>query len=203
MEVGERGIRFAHMYPRPIDSHDLLGEQLNKHYPIAAGILLAALSLSACGGSAPAAAPSPSATSSSPTPSPAPTATTAQFASILAEGEKSWREYNDNIGTCAFASISQAPVDQMQSFTCKLTAQTVTITAKTAAKDMRALPTPPTEIATLHARTLKALDHLASIDAYTACKDDKSQACDDAESLTNGAIRPLVSVLDAWRPYMK
>lgn len=176
---------------------------MKKLYPLAAGLVFVALSLTACGGSAPAAAPSPSTSLASPTPSPTPTATTAQFASILAEGETNWREYNDNIGKCAFASISMQPIDQAQTIACRFNAQTVTITAKTAARNFRALPTPPAEISALHSRTLKALDSLAAVDASAACKDTSSQTCDDAETLANGAIRPLVSVLDAWRPYMK
>ncbi|MEO5313190.1 hypothetical protein PV772_03560 [Pseudarthrobacter sp. CC12] len=175
---------------------------MKKHYPIAAGLIVAALSLSACGGTTPAADASPTATVS-PTPSPTPTATVAQFASILTEQEKNWRDYNDNITTCAFASISTKPLDQMQALTCKFSAMTVTLTAKTAAKNIRALPTPPAEISSLRTRTLSALDDLAAIDATTACKDTESQACDDAETLANGAIRPLISVLDAWRPYTK
>lgn len=174
---------------------------MKKHYPIAAGLIVAALSLSACGGTTAASEATP--TAASPTPSPTPTATVAQFASILTEQEKNWRDYNDNITTCAFASISTKPLDQMQTLTCKFSAMTVTLTAKTAAKNLRALPTAPAEISSLTSRTLSALDSLAAIDATTACKDTNSQACDDAETLTNGAIRPLISVLDAWRPYTR
>lgn len=176
---------------------------MNKFYPIAAGLILAAMSLTACGGPAPAAGASPTTASVSPTPSSKPTATIAQFASILTEEETNWRDYDANIGKCAFASIGKTPLDQAQSLACKYTAQTATVTAKTAARKFRALPTPPAEIGSLHTRTLAALDSLAAVDATTACKDTKSQACDDAETLANGAIRPLVSVLDAWRPYTK
>jgi hypothetical protein len=165
--------------------------------------VLATFSLSACAGTSPVADASPTPSTSSPTPSPTPTATVAQFASILTEGEKSWRDYNDDIVKCAFASIGETPTDKANQISCKFTAQTVTITAKTAARKFRALPTPPTEISSLNTRTLAALDSLAAIDATTACKDMQSQACDDAETLANGAIRPLISVLDAWRPYTK
>lgn len=176
---------------------------MNKLYPLAAGLMLAVVSLSACGGTAPAADASPTTTSATPTASPKPTATIAQFASILTEDEKIWRDYNDNITKCAFAGISDTALDSMKTVTCKFTVQTVTISAKTAAKNFRALPSPPPEIENLQTRTVKALDALAAIDATTACKDMKSQVCDDAETLTNGAIRPLISVLDAWRPYTK
>ncbi|MDQ0755778.1 hypothetical protein [Arthrobacter sp. B3I4] len=178
---------------------------MNKLRPLTAALVLAVFSLTGCTGASPVAGTSPTTSSAtaSATPSPTPTATIAQFASILTEEEKTWRDYNDNITKCAFASIGKAPIDKVQSTTCKYTVQTVTVTAKTAARKFRALPTPPAEISNLRTRTLSALDSLAAVEATTACKDTQSSACDDAETLANGAIRPLISVLDAWRPYTK
>jgi hypothetical protein len=134
---------------------------------------------------------------------PTPTATTAQFASILSESETDWREYEDNITKCAFASIGTTVTDNIDMMTCSLTVQTVTITAKTAAKDIRKLPAPPAEVAPLVKRTLVALDALADSKASTTtCADARSEACDAAITKANGDIRPLVSVLDAWKPYL-
>lgn len=141
--------------------------------------------------------------SPSPTPTPTPTASVAQFASIITEHESDWRDYEENIGTCAFASIGTTPTDFAKRTACRYTAQTVTLTAKTAARNMRALPNPPAEIDALVTRTLTSLDRLGKNDASTSCKDTESETCDAAETQVNGDIRPLISVLDAWQPYTR
>lgn len=87
--------------------------------------------------------------------------------------------------------------------TCRFTAQTVTQTAKTAARELRGLSKPPAEIDPLVARTLRSLDVLGKNDAVGACKDIESESCDAAETQANGDIRTLVPVLDAWKPYTR
>lgn len=151
------------------------------------------------------AAPQAASSSSSPTPTPTPTPTVsiAQYASIVTEYENDWRDYEENIGTCAFASIGKTPTDFAKRITCRYTAQTVTVTAKTAAREIRALPKPPTEVDALVTRTLTSLDRIGKNDATTACKDTQSDSCDAAETQANGDIRPLISVLDAWKPYTR
>ncbi|MDQ0769555.1 hypothetical protein QF031_002304 [Pseudarthrobacter defluvii] len=147
----------------------------------------------------------PQAVSSTPTatPTPTPTATVAQFASIITENEQEWREYEENIGECAFASIGTTATDFAKRTTCRFTAQTVTLTAKTAARQIRALPKPPSEISTLVNRTLGTLDTIALNDASAACKETESASCDAAETRANGDIRPLIPILDAWKPYTR
>lgn len=154
--------------------------------------------LAGCAGPAPKAATSPS-----PTPTPTPTASVAQFASIISEYEQDWRDYEENIGGCAFASVGTAPIDFAKRTACRYTAQTVTVTAKTAAREIRTLPKPPLEVEALVSRTLASLDRLGKNDASAACEDTESESCDAAETQANGDIRPLISVLDAWQPYTR
>jgi len=144
-----------------------------------------------------------SAPSPTPTPTPTPTATVAQYASIITENEQEWRDYEENIGACAFASIGTTATDFAKRTTCRFTAQTVTLTAKTAARELRKLPAPPAEVSTLVKRTLTSLDTIAKNDASTACKDTENAACDAAETQANGDIRPLIPILDAWKPYTR
>lgn len=144
-----------------------------------------------------------SAVSPSPTPTPTPTASVAQFASIITEHEQDWRDYEENIGACAFASIGTTATDFAKRTACRYTVQTVTLTAKTAARDIRKLPEPPSEIDALVTRTLASLDTIGKNDATAACKDTESVSCDAAETQANGDIRPLVSILDAWKPYTR
>ncbi|WP_426986566.1 hypothetical protein [Pseudarthrobacter sp. Y6] len=154
--------------------------------------------LSGCGAPAQSAAESPT-----PTPTPTPTASVTQFASIITENEQAWRDYEENIGTCAFASIGTTAADFAKRLTCRYTAQTVTLTAKTAARELRKLPTPPPEIDTLVSRTLRTLDVIGKNDASAACKETESETCDAAETQANGDIRPLIPILDAWKPYTR
>lgn len=166
-----------------------------------AALVACLILLSGC--AAPAAQQSAVSPSPTPTPTPTPTATVAQFASIITENEKEWRDYEENIGACAFASIGTTAIDFANRTTCRFTAQTVTLTAKTAARNLRALPQPPAEIDPLIARTLRSLDVIAKNDASAACKDTQSAACDAAETQANGDIRPLIPILDAWKPYTR
>ncbi|MBT2568090.1 hypothetical protein J7I84_16615 [Arthrobacter sp. ISL-85] len=156
--------------------------------------------LTGCSGSTQAASTSPSATPT-PTPTPTPTASVGQYASIIAENETAWRDYEDKIVDCALASIGTKPLDYAKRTACRFTVQTVTVTAKTAAREIRQLPKPPAEIDTLVTRTLSALDVIGKNDATTACKDTESDSCDAAETQVNGDIRLLTPVLDAWKPY--
>lgn len=166
-----------------------------------APLAIAALLIAGCG------APSDqvAATSATPTPTPtvAPTATPQEYASVIAEHEAGWREYEENIVDCALASVvGEGVLDEIKAMTCRTTSSTVTMTANKAIKDFRALDTPPSGMAELVVRTLIALEALGATGADKACSVDReSQACDDAATLTNGAIRPVVSVLDAWKPY--
>lgn len=142
-------------------------------------------------------------TATSPTPTPTPTATVAQFASIITEQEQQWRDYEENVGACAFASVGTSAMDFAKRTTCRYTTQTVTLTAKTAARQIRSLAAPPTEISTLVSRTLGSLDTIAKNDASAACKETESESCDAAETQANGDIRTLIPVLDAWKPYTR
>lgn len=176
-----------------------MGELKMKAHIGGAALAACLIILSGC------AAPQSVASSPSPstTPTPTPTASIAQFASIITEHEKGWRDYEENIGACAFASIGKTPTDFAKRTTCRYTAQTVTVTAKTAAREIRTLPKPPAEIDALLTRTLTSLDRIGKNDATTACKNTESETCDAAETQANGDIRPLISVLDAWKPYTR
>ncbi|MEV8182797.1 hypothetical protein [Specibacter sp. NPDC078692] len=139
-----------------------------------------------------------------PTPTPvAATASPEQLASVITEHETSWREYEEDIVDCALASIvGKSVMDEIMALTCKTTSSTVAMTANAAARDLRKLDAPPAEMSDLVARTLLALDNLGATGADTECIEDReSEACENAATLANGAIRPLVSVLDAWKPY--
>ncbi|MFB9716742.1 hypothetical protein [Arthrobacter methylotrophus] len=161
----------------------------------------AGLALSACGS---ASAQPPAATPSSPTPSPVQTATPAQFASILSENQKVWRDYNTNIVECGIARVlGKSTADQIKVMTCGMTVVTVTLTAKNAIRDIVALPKPSPEVKKLVDRAITDLTPLSTIDAAVACKDASSEACDEKETLANGQIRDVVSMLDAWAPYMR
>lgn len=138
-----------------------------------------------------------------PTPSPTPTATVAQFASIITEREADWRDYEDNIVDCALASIGKTAIDSVKRTTCGYSVSVVVLTAKQAAAQIRKLPTPPAEVQSLVARTLTNLDVLAKNPAPTACEDKQSEACDAAITQANGEIRPLITVLDGWKPYTR
>ncbi|CAH0287046.1 hypothetical protein SRABI83_04094 [Arthrobacter sp. Bi83] len=162
-------------------------------------LLLCLLSVTACGSSAPAAAPN---TTPVETATPTPTATVSQFASVIAEHEKSWRDYEEKIVDCAFAGISSAAIDQVKRTTCTYTASTVTLEAQTALRDIMKLPSPPAEIKDLVNRTITVLEPLGDNQASTACSDQTSEACDGAITKANGDIRPVTSVLDAWKPYL-
>ncbi len=180
---------------------ELLGEQLNRSLVMPA-VVAVALVLSACGSDAAATGATSTSTTATLTPTPTPTATVSQYASIITEYEQDWREYEDDIVNCALASIGTKPIDKITRLTCSMTVQTVTITAKTAARNMRTLPKAPAEVSTLVERTLKVLDPLAVSDAVDACGDAESEACDAAITKANGDIRPVTSVLDAWKPYL-
>ena len=161
----------------------------------------AVLALSACGTES-----TDSAAASTPTPTPTVevTATPAQFASIIAEHETAWRDYSDNITDCAFARIvGDTALDEMKVMSCGLTTSTVTLKAKTALKSIADLPSPDPEVAALVDRTVQALTPLSEIEASEVCMDQASEACGDMATLTNGAIRPVIPVLDAWSPYVK
>lgn len=93
-------------------------------------------------------------------------------------------------------------MDKVTRLTCSMTVQTATITAKTAARSMRALPKAPAEITSLVTRTLKVLDPLADNDAVQVCDDAESEACDAAITKANGDVRSVTSVLAAWKPYL-
>lgn len=162
-------------------------------------IAAAALALTGCASSAPAAAPTNKA---SETPTPQPTATVSQFASIIAEHEKTWRDYEDNITDCALAGISTAAIDEAKRLTCAYTASTVALTAQNAVRDIMKLPSPPAEVRELVARTITALEPLGDNQAPTACEDKTSEACDNAITKANGDIRYVTAVLDAWKPYL-
>lgn len=162
-------------------------------------LLLCLLSVSACGSSAPAAAP----VTASATPTPTPTATVSQFASIIAEREQAWRDYEADITDCAFASMGTSGLDQAKHTACTFTVGTVTITAQSAVKEILRLPSPPSEIRDLVDRTISVLEPLGDNPAAaTACEDKKSEACDAALTKANGDIRRVTSVLDAWKPYL-
>ncbi|MBP1235236.1 DNA-binding ferritin-like protein [Arthrobacter sp. PvP102] len=108
-----------------------------------------------------------------------------------------WKDYEDKITDCAFASVGTKPIDQVTRLTCSMTVQTATITAKTAAKNLRALAKAPAEITSLLDRTLRVLDPLADNDAAKVCSDAESKACDAAITKANGDVRFVTSVLDA------
>lgn len=164
-------------------------------------LAISALMLTGCGATPDAAAKA----SATPTPTPTAAATTTpeQYASIIAEHEEGWREYEDNIVDCALASVvGKGVLDEIKALTCRTTASTATMTANHAIREFRALDAPSSDVAELVNRTLVVLEDLGSTGADKACTDDReSQACDDAATLTNGAIRPVVSVIDAWKPY--
>lgn len=160
----------------------------------------AILMLTACGGTAQS---TPATATPSPTPTPTPTAKPAQFASILSENEKNWRDYEDNISECAFARVvGKSAMDAVKVTTCGMTVVIVTLNAKSAIKAINALPTPDAEVKTLVDRTLTALEPLSKIESVNACSDQKSETCSAAETEANGAIRGVTVVLDAWAPYM-
>ncbi|MCT9871757.1 hypothetical protein [Paenarthrobacter aurescens] len=167
-------------------------------------ILLVSVGLTGCSsaGSEPAPVTS-TAVTAAPTPTPTPTTSVEQFASIITEREEAWREYEDNIVACALASIGDTAIDFAKRTTCGYTVSTVVLTAKQAAVQIRKLPTPPAELQSLVARTLTNLDVLAKNPAPTACEDKESEACDAAITQANGEIRPLITVLDAWKPYTR
>ena len=169
-----------------------------KLFALAIGVGLA---LSACGGPS---TQTVAATTSSPTPSPEQTATPAQFASILSENQKVWRDYNANIVACGVARVlGKSATDQVKVMACGMTVVTVTLTAKNAIRDIVALPKPNPEVKKLVDRTISDLTPLANIDAVAACKDPNSEACHEKETLANGEIRDVVAMLDAWAPYMR
>ncbi|MFK0002541.1 hypothetical protein [Paenarthrobacter sp. NPDC090522] len=175
-----------------------------KFATLLAGALLVGASLSGCGGASGAAqADSVTSATATPTPSPTPTATVAQFASIITEREADWRDYEDNIVDCALASIGKTAIDSVKRTTCGYSVSVVVLTAKQAAVQIRKLPAPPAEVQSLVTRTLTHLDVLAKNPAPTACEDKQSEACDAAITQANGEIRPLITVLDAWKPYTR
>jgi hypothetical protein len=164
---------------------------------IAAATIVTALS--GCSSAAPAAETSPTPTQ---TPTSVPTATPRQFASIIAQYDKTWRDYADNIVKCSLADVQTDTISSMERITCSMTAETVTLDAKSAIRDIVKLPKPDPEVSDLVTRTLDTLTPLSNIDAMTQCKDMTSASCDEAKTAVNGAIRPVVSVLDAWKPYI-
>lgn len=163
-----------------------------------APLATAALLLTGCGSPSQA----PAATSAAPLAIPA-TATPQQLASIITENEASWREYEDNIVDCALADVmGEGALDEVKVMTCRTAASTVTLMANNAARSMRALSAPPADMKDLVARTLVALDTLGASGADESCGSDReSDACDNDSTIANGAIRPVISVLDAWKPY--
>ncbi|MCX8454606.1 hypothetical protein [Paenarthrobacter ureafaciens] len=168
------------------------------------GAVLISVGLTGCGGASEASqVEKTTAAAASPTSTSTPTATVAQFASIITEREADWREYEDNIVDCALASIGKTAIDSIKRTTCGYSVTVVVLTAKQAAAQIRKLPTPPAEVQSLVKRTLTNLDALAKNPAPTACEDKQSEACDAAITQANGEIRPLITVLDAWKPYTR
>ncbi|MCC9068853.1 hypothetical protein [Arthrobacter cryoconiti] len=125
------------------------------------------------------------------------------MASIISEYENDWREYDAKIVDCALSEVLGSSVlDKIKAKTCRVTAATASINANLAAKNIRKLDTPPKEMGALVARTLAALDSLAATGAGKSCvTDNESVECGNDATKVNGAIRPVVSVLDAWKPY--
>ncbi|MFK0040779.1 hypothetical protein ACIQTW_13170 [Paenarthrobacter sp. NPDC090517] len=171
-----------------------------KHVLATMGAGLLVTSLAACGSANTTAESSPSPT---PTPTPTATATTAQFASVITEREQGWRDYEEDIVDCALASIGKSTIDDIKRTSCAYTVMTVTLTARQAVTELRLLPDPPDEVATLVERTVKALDVLAKNPAPTVCEVKESEVCDAAITRANGEIRPLIPILDAWKPYTR
>lgn len=169
-------------------------------------LTLAAVVLTGCGGGAVAESTSTPTATPTPTQTVEQTATAKQFASILAENETTWRAYAKDIVSCAYDKIvATNTAAKIHVLTCTMTAATVTMQAKTAQTNILKLPKPAPEVKDLVDRTIAALGPLSKTGADKACLGSDaatSSACDDAETLTNGAIRDVISVLDAWRPYM-
>lgn len=161
-----------------------------------------ALVVSGCAGTSQPGSSTPASTRS-PTPTAVPTATPKQFASIIAEDETTLRNYYGSIVDCALADVSKDMASSIKVLTCRTTAQTVTLDAQNMLRDIGKLPKPDPEVSSLVDRTINVLTPLAAINASLKCKDIQSADCDAAETAVNGAIRNVIPVLDAWKPYMQ
>jgi hypothetical protein len=135
-------------------------------------------------------------------------ATPEQLASIVAGYETDWRDTIEGAGDCRLTwTVGDAtdPTTNMEGMACFLNEQTLTMTAETAGKDLRAL-TPPSSMQTLYDDTLTALDGIKSVPLEDDCGTDSWPSSDETCSTTLGELftgmRSLETVLDQWGPYL-
>lgn len=138
------------------------------------------------------------------------TATPEQLASVIAKNAPDWRETIDASGWCRMLWVTYDKAtltEQVEALTCQLGESTMSLTAETAAGELRAL-NPPTDMQGIYDKTLSVLDEIAATNFAEACPDldtileDTSEACDAARLAMYQALRSLDTQLNAWTPYL-
>lgn len=161
---------------------------------------------------------SPAPSSASPEPSPTPTppaekepeptyATEAQVASVIGKYIDEWQKVIDEAGDCRFVMVlaEEGSPEALERLSCYMREATMSMTAQTAARDIRALEVPPS-MGGLVQDTLEALDKVAAADVDAHCmgsrEAEESDACTQAIGSAYAAYTSLDRILGGWSPYL-
>ena len=113
-----------------------------------------------------------------------------------------YREYESDLGY-----DRATPTEQVEALTCRIDESTMSLTAETAARELREL-IPPADMQVLYVETLSVLDEIAATNFAEACPDldtildESSEACNAAIPAMYRALRSLDTQLNAWTPYL-
>ncbi|WP_144628958.1 hypothetical protein [Arthrobacter woluwensis] len=135
----------------------------------------------------------------------APAATTAQFASVVAENSPSWQEFETDRVKCnlAIGNGSSPATDTATATVCAYQMKTLTITASNALAAFDRLGEPPAELSELVTRTRTALTPVSKLDADTCYKAPTTVACGESRTTFTLPTLGLSGIVDAWKPYTK
>jgi hypothetical protein len=182
-------------------------DHLTTRRTVSAALLLV-VALSGCAGTTAPITSQPSTTTAISTTTTPSVATENEVASIIAGGEKTWREAADKSPECRLAFVLKekgvaAGVERVTCYTNELTAG---VKAEIAIRDLRALNIPPS-MQGLVTETQSALQMMVDADLENACgpamtepKDTKE--CTSALGTPNWSYTLMTSVLDKWSPYL-
>ena len=134
-----------------------------------------------------------------------PPATDTEVASVVARYETDWRDAADSAMECRgfYLDADRDLIAGLEALTCLTRQGTTTITAATAARDLRALTIPESMTGPVD-EMLRRLDAVATVDLDVCgdAPDMTDPACSAAVTKLDFALGRLAGTLDAWRPYL-
>lgn len=119
--------------------------------------------------------------------------TTRQFASVVARTQVEMTDLAAKLDGCSFP-------EGVQALTCSLSVKTAALQGQIAARDLRKVGPPPSEVSSLVADTLKVEDELAAEDV-SACEQEESASCAGTLTRVGFTVDRVLKVLAGWQPY--